>query len=220
MLKSTRVLVLVSDSSTKCSYSIILKVADSYSKLVYSTPALLYTTELIHTSRTAMTKQHLTNATTLMLNGFPRSFSCLALKDKPRRPTNSFKSSTCLLHGTTDNIQRTVLNDVGVRVAIRPFVTIGKSLVFPTNPLDVNEITDIVYQVLCHDCPFDYIGLSKRNLKSRLSEQKRAINYQRPEKSALCKHFIILDHIIDWNKATILSTEKDYTLNVFLLRTG
>ena len=26
---------------------------------------------------------------------------------------------------------------------------------------------------------------------------------------------IILDHIIDWNKATILSTEKDYTKHLF-----
>ena len=26
---------------------------------------------------------------TLTLNGFPRRFSCLALKKKPRRPTNS-----------------------------------------------------------------------------------------------------------------------------------
>ena len=34
---------------------------------------------------------------TLTLNGFPRRFSCLALKEKPRRPTNSFKSFTCLL---------------------------------------------------------------------------------------------------------------------------
>ena len=39
----------------------------------------------------------------LMLNEFSRRFSCLALKDKPRRPANSFKSFTCLLHGTTDN---------------------------------------------------------------------------------------------------------------------
>ena len=49
---------------------------------------------------------------TLMLNGFPHRFSCLALKKKkPLRPTNSFKSFTCLpyIHGTTDKIQR-VLN--------------------------------------------------------------------------------------------------------------
>ena len=128
---------------------------------------------------------------TLTLNGFPRRFSGSALKEKPHRPTNSFKSFTCFsyIHGTTDKIQR-VLNDVGVRVAMRSFVTIGKSLTSPKDPLDVNEITDIIYQVPCHDCPFVYIDQTKRDLKSRLSEHKRAIKYQRPEKSALCEHSI------------------------------
>ena len=151
---------------------------------------------------------------TLTLNGFPRRFSCLALKEKPRRPINSFQSFTCLpyIHGTTDKIQR-VLNDVGF--AMRPFVTIGKSLPFPKYPLDVNEITGIIYQVPCHDCPFVYIGQTNRDLQSRLSEHKRAIKYQRPEKSALCEHSITLDHIIDWNEATILSTEKHSTKRLF-----
>ena len=149
-----------------------------------------------------MTKQH-----TLTINGFPRRFSCLALKEKPRRPINSFQSFTCLpyIHGTTDKIQR-VLNDV---------VSIGKSLPSPKDPLDVNKITGIIYQVPCHDCPFVYIGQTKRDLQSRLSEHKRAIKYQRPEKSALCEHSITLDHIIDWNEATILSTEKDCTKRLF-----
>ena len=62
---------------------------------------------------------------TLTLNGFPRRFSCLALKEKPRRPTNFCKSFTCLpyIHCTIDKIQR-VLNDIAVNVATRPFVTI------------------------------------------------------------------------------------------------
>ena len=96
----------------------------------------------------------------------------------------------------TDKIQR-ALNDVGVRVAMRLFVTIGKSLPSPKDPLDVNEITGIIYQVPCHDSLFVYIGQTKRDLKSRLSEHKRAIKYQRPEKFALREHSITLDHIID-----------------------
>ena len=66
---------------------------------------------------------------TLTLNGFPRRFSCLALKEKQRCPTNSYKLFICLpyIHGTADKIQH-VLSDVGVRVAMRPFVTVGKSL--------------------------------------------------------------------------------------------
>ena len=151
-----------------------------------------------------------------MLNKFSCRFSCLALKEKPCRSTNSFKSFTCFpyIHGTTDKIQR-VLNDVGVKVAMRPFVAIGKSLQSPKDLLDVNETTGIIYQVPRHDCPFVYTGQTKRDLKSRLSEHKRAVKYQRPEKSALCEHSITLDHIIDWNEATILSTEKDYTVRLF-----
>ena len=110
-------------------------------------------------------------------NGFLRRFSCLQLKEKPRRPTNSFKSFTCLpyIHGTTNKIQR-VLYEVGVRVAIRPFATTGKFLRSPRDPLDVNEITGTIYQVPCHDCIFVYIDQTKRDLKSRLSAHKRAIN--------------------------------------------
>ena len=77
------------------------------------------------------------------------------------------------------------------------------------------EITGIIYQVPCHDCPFVYIGQTKRDLKSRLSEHKRPIKYQRPEKSAICEHSITSDHIIDWSEATILSTDKDYTKRLF-----
>ena len=98
---------------------------------------------------------------------------------------------------------------------MRPFITIGKSLPSPKDPLDVNETTGVIYQVLRHDCTFVYIGQRKRNLKSQLSEQKRAVKYQRPEKSAFCKHSITLDHMIEWNKATILSTEKNYTKRHF-----
>ena len=134
----------------------------------------------------------------------------------PRRPTNFFMSFTCLpsIHGTTDKIQR-VLNDVGVRVVLRPFVTTGKSFPSPKNSLDVKEITGIIYQIPCHDCSFVFIGQTKRDLKSRLSEHTRAIKYQRPQKSALYEHSITLVHIVDWNEATILSTEKDYAKRLF-----
>ena len=95
------------------------------------------------------------------------------------------------------------------------FVTLGKSFPSPKDPWDVNKITGIIYQVPCHDYPFVYIGQTERDLKSRLSEHKKAMKYQRLEKSALCEHSITLDHIINWNEATILSTEKDYIKRLF-----
>ena len=44
---------------------------------------------------------------------------------------------------------------------------------------------------------------------------RKAIKYPRPENSVFCEHSITLDHIINWSKATILSTEKDYTKHLF-----
>jgi len=68
----------------------------------------------------------------------------------------------------------------------------------------------IVYQVLRHDCDSVYIGQTKRDLKSRLAEHKRAIKYQRLEKSALCEHFITMKHRIDWPEAKILKEQYNY----------
>ena len=49
---------------------------------------------------------------------------------------------------------------------MRPFVTVEKSLPSVKDPLDVNEITGIINQVSYHECPFVYIGQTKRDLKS------------------------------------------------------
>ena len=102
---------------------------------------------------------------------------------------------------------------------MRPLVTIGESLPSPKDPLDVNELTGIIYQVSCYDCRFVYIGQTKRDLKSQLLEHKRAIKYQRPEKSTLCEHSITLDHIIVGAKQQSCPQKKT-TLNVSLLRAG
>jgi len=47
------------------------------------------------------------------------------------------------------------------------------------------ENSCLMYQVPYHDCDFVDIGQTKRELKSRLVEHKRAIKYQHPEKSVL-----------------------------------
>ena len=73
----------------------------------------------------------------------------------------------------------------------------------------------MVYQVPCLDCSFIYIGQTKRDLKFRLDEHKRAIKNQRPDLSALCEHSITKDHIISWTEAKILELETDYRKRLF-----
>ena len=61
-----------------------------------------------------------------------------------------------------------------------------------------------MYKIPCADCEFVYIGQTKRDLKSRIAEHKRAVKNQEPEKSALCEHLKLFDHCINWNQAVVL----------------
>ena len=52
---------------------------------------------------------------------------------------------------------------------------------------------------------------TKRGLKSRLAEHKRATLNQKPEQSALCVHAMEFHHNIDWINAKILKVENNYS---------
>ena len=149
---------------------------------------------------------------TLALNRYPRKYFCGQWKTTDRfLPTRSFESFTSIpyIQVVSDKIQR-VLNEVGVKVAMKPHLKIRKLLPSLKDLLDNNEKYCLVYQVPCRDCSFVYIGQMKRDLKSRLDEHKRVIKNQRPHLSALCEHSITKDHIIFWTEAKILELETDY----------
>ena len=108
-----------------------------------------------------------------------------------------------------------VLNGVGVKVALKPLLTIGKFLPSLKDPLVAEEKSCLVYEVPCKDCSFIYIEQTKRDLKSRVCEHQTAIKFQRPEKSALREHSISLNHTINWSEVEILKTETNYSKRLF-----
>ena len=89
-----------------------------------------------------------------------------------------------------------VLNSVGVKVALKPLLTIGRYLPFLKDPILISEKSCLIYKIPCNDCQFNYIGQIKRDLKTRIFEHQRAIRNQQPEKSALCEHSMFHDHRI------------------------
>ena len=97
---------------------------------------------------------------TLALNGYPRKYFCGQRKTTDRSlPTRSFESFTSMpyIQGVSDKIQR-VLNKVGVKVAVKPHLTIRKLLPSLKDLLDNCKKSCLVYQVPCRDCSFVYIG--------------------------------------------------------------
>ena len=73
----------------------------------------------------------------------------------------------------------------------------------------------MVYQVPRQDYRFVYIGQTKRDLNSRISEHQRAIKNQRSDKSALSEHFLFLKHTINWSEVKVLKAATDYLKRLF-----
>ena len=122
---------------------------------------------------------------TLRLNGFPSRTSFLTSSRQQSQNTqyNHF-TSIPYIQGTLEKVRR-ILNEAGVKVAMRPVRTIGQILPSPEDPHNPEEKSCVVYQVPCSDCNFVYIGQTKRNLKSRLSEHKLAISKIKNRKNML-----------------------------------
>ena len=147
---------------------------------------------------------------TLQLNGFPSRTTFLSPR-KTCSQDSPYKHFTSIpyVHGTSEKIRR-VLYEAGVNVAMRPVHSIRHVLPLPKDPYTSEDIDCIIYEIPCLDCNFVYIGQAKRDLQSRLTEQKRAILNQKPEQSALCVHAMEFDHNIDWENVKILKVENNY----------
>ena len=144
----------------------------------------------------------------LQLNGFPTRTTFLSPR-KACSQDSPYKHFTSIsyVQGTSEKIRR-VLNEAGVNVAMIPVHTIRHVLPLPKHPYTSEDIGCIIYEIPCLDCNFVYIGQTKRGLKSRLAEHKRATLNQKPEQSALCVHAMEFEHNIDWINAKILKVEK------------
>ena len=91
------------------------------------------------------------------------------------------------MQGTSERIRR-VLNEAGVGVAMRLAKTIRHILPSLKGPYTSEDKSCVVYQIPCSDCDYVYIGQTKRGLKSRLADHRRATSQLRPELFALCEH--------------------------------
>ena len=124
----------------------------------------------------------------MRLNEFPTRTTFLTSR-QPRSQNALYNYFTSIpyIQGTSKKVRR-VLNEAGVKVAMKSVYIIGRILPSPKDPLTLEEKSSLVHQVPCFDCDFVYIGQTKRDLKSRLAEHKLAIKNQEPEKLAACEH--------------------------------
>ena len=67
----------------------------------------------------------------------------------------------------------------------------------------------IVYQVPCKDCDGVYTGESKRTLKVRLTEHKRAV-VRSDVNNGIAVHVARNEHSIDWGNARVVRSVRRY----------
>ena len=61
------------------------------------------------------------------------------------------------IQGVTEPIKR-ILNSHNVKVAQKPFQTLGHIFAKPKDPVTKEQRTDAIYSIPCNDCDNEYIG--------------------------------------------------------------
>ena len=76
-------------------------------------------------------------------------------------------------------------------------------------PLPTIKQSGVIYKIKCKNCSEFYIGMTKRRLETRINEHKK------DENSALLRHSIEMDHIIDFCSSEILTKDTNsYRLQI------
>lgn len=145
-------------------------------------------------------------------NGYSWRQCCRWAKTSERkRPTRVERSPAYLpfVRGITDKIGYLLRRKYDIRTFFRPPGQIRQMLRSPKDKDRLN--VPGVYKVPC-DCGKSYVGETRRNIATRLTEHIRSIKNMDITKSALAEHAHLLDsnHYIRFDKASVLAREKFY----------
>ena len=95
---------------------------------------------------------------------------------------------------------------------------IGDKLWNGKDPVHPFERQSAVYCAPCGrgDCDQKYFGETKSSFNTRKIEHINYIKHFHPEKSALAKHALELDHRMNWSKTQIVAFENDFRKRRFI----
>ena len=169
----------------------------------------------IPTTKSDQIKEKQRIISTLQSNGYPKRFILGVSKPKPPLdiPTAAESirgySTIPYVSGTSEPIKR-VLENHGIKVAFKPYLTISQIFPKPKDQIDKEETRDPVYNIPCADCSKSYIGETQGKFITRKGEHQKAVARRQGEKSALADHVIKTNHDIAWDKATVLRTNNNW----------
>ena len=110
--------------------------------------------------------------------------------------------------GTSETIAR-ILQPYNIRVAHKPITTLRHLLTNVKDKDEPNNRQGAVYKIKCSDCQASYIGETGRNLKTRLTEHKRATR-NGDVNNHIAEHHRLTNHTIDWDSAQCVTYSTNY----------
>ena len=84
------------------------------------------------------------------------------------------------IQGVTEPIKR-ILNSHDVKVAQKPFQTLGHIFAKPKDPVTKEQWTDAIYSIPCNDCDNEYIGQTKHQFCTHLKEHQKEVFFCKKE---------------------------------------
>ena len=94
----------------------------------------------------------------------------------------------------TEPIKR-ILNSHNVKVAQKPFQTLGHIFAKPKDPVTKEQRTDAIYSIPCNDCNNEYTF-------------ENAILFCKKENSVLSEHTCLTNHTIGWGKSKTITSNR------------
>ena len=152
-------------------------------------------------------------------NGFPPNLVKKTLqvppKSAPPPPTEDPQTEepqktlrTPYVRGLSEKLER-ICASLGIRSVFTPARTLKRTLMKVKSRLPDEKKKGVVYQIPCNNCDYVYTGESKRTLKVRMTEHKRAVKMSDPN-NGIAVHVAKSQHSIDWPGAKVMRTVQGY----------
>ena len=130
-----------------------------------------------------------------------------------KKREESFKGAIPYVPGTSEKI-RDVLQEIGVKVAMKPVSTLRKQLV--RKRPRAAERFGVVYRLCCasEGCRWNYVGESGRTMEERRKEHARAVKDVDVARSEVAQHVHEESHQVDFNGMEVIDREPDWRKRV------
>jgi len=111
------------------------------------------------------------------------------------------------------NISETIYSSINKKEYMIGYRILNKLTAFIKRHKDKNTLetnNNIVYKIFCKNCNASYVGQTRRQLKTRISEHIKNIRLDESKHSVVTKHSLDNGHTFDWSNITILDHETNF----------